>query len=229
MESLFLPLLVQVAVAPVRAETLLVKPVAMPAAWYDVATGFFAIAGTLLLLVIGVLLLGLARAIQGAGQTVGRKLETLSGELVPLARRLHDVAGDLQEVTQQVKGDIARLGGTAGAVDETVRDVLAVTERRVARLAARRCARWSRGGRTRCPTTRPRRRHRCATASMRARVDSDVPRAHRCRRARWSTITTTTGTRRRSRAAARRGRVGAPSPMPPPTRAMAPGHTRPMR
>lgn len=132
---LLLPLLQAVA-APVRAETLLVRPVAVPAPWYEVATGVFAIAALLLLLGIVVLLAGAARAMKGTESSLVRKLDTLGGELVPLLRRLHEVTGDLQEITRSVRGDLQRLSGTASAVDGTVRDVLAVTEARVARVAA---------------------------------------------------------------------------------------------
>ena len=135
-DMLTLPTLLQSVAAPVRAETLLVRPVAMPAPWYEVATGVFAVVAILLLLGITVALLGAARSLKGAESSLGRKVDTLAGELVPLLRRLNEVSGDLQEVVRSVKGDVVRLSGTAGAVDATVRDVLSVTERRVARVAA---------------------------------------------------------------------------------------------
>jgi hypothetical protein len=136
MTSMLLLPLLQAVAAPVRAETLLVRPVAIPAPWYEVATGVFAIVALLLLLGIVVLLAGAARAMKGTESSLTRKLDTLGGEIVPLLRRLHEVTGDLQEITRSVKGDLQKLSGTATAVDGTVRDVLAVTEARVARVAA---------------------------------------------------------------------------------------------
>ena len=48
------------------ADTLLVRPVDVPAPWYSVATGILSIVVTLLLLGIAVALLGMARALKGA-------------------------------------------------------------------------------------------------------------------------------------------------------------------
>mgnify|MGYP002783547657 CR=1 FL=1 len=136
MISMLLIPLLQTVATPVRAETLLVRPVAVPAPWYEVATGIFAIAALLLLLGIVLLLAGAARAMKGTESSLTAKLDVLGRELVPLLRRLHDVTTDLQEITRSVRGDLQKLSGTASAVDGTVRDVLAVTEARVARVAA---------------------------------------------------------------------------------------------
>jgi uncharacterized protein YoxC len=117
------------------ADTLLVRPVAVPAPWYSVATGVLSIVVTVLLLGIAVALLGMARALHKAEDRLGARLQGLSTELVPLARNLNQIASQLSAVTTDAKADFARLSSTVGAVDDAVRSVIEATESRLARVA----------------------------------------------------------------------------------------------
>jgi hypothetical protein len=112
------------------ADTLLVRPVDLPAPWYSVATGILSIVVTLLLLGIAVALLGMARALKGAESNLGGRMQGLADELVPLARNLNQIATQLSEVTVAARGDLAKLSGTIGAVDDAVRDVIDAGEAR---------------------------------------------------------------------------------------------------
>jgi hypothetical protein len=116
------------------ADTLLVRPVDVPAPWYSVATGVLSVVVTLLLLGIAVALLGMARALKGAESRLGGSMKGLADELIPLARNLNQIATQLSEVTTEARGDLRRLSGTIGAVDEAVRDVIDAGEERLARF-----------------------------------------------------------------------------------------------
>jgi hypothetical protein len=120
---------------PLLADTLLVRPVAVPAPWYSVASGILSIVVTLLLLGIAVALLGMARALKSAEDRLGTKMQGLSTELIPLARNLNAIATQLASVTTDAKADFARLSATIGVVDDAVRDVIDATEARLARVA----------------------------------------------------------------------------------------------
>lgn len=115
-------------------DTLLVRPVDLPAPWYSVATGVLSIIVTLLLLGIAVALLGMARALKGAENRLGGRMQGLADELIPLARNLNQIATQLTEVTTEARGDLKRLSGTIGAVDDAVRDVIDAGEARLARF-----------------------------------------------------------------------------------------------
>jgi hypothetical protein len=116
------------------ADTLLVRPVDVPAPWYSVATGVLSVVVTLLLLGIAVALLGMARALKGAESRLGGSMKGLADELIPLARNLNQIATQLSEVTTEARGDLRRLSGTIGAVDEAVRDAIDAGEERLARF-----------------------------------------------------------------------------------------------
>ena len=113
------------------ADTLLMRPVDVPAPWYDVASGVLSVVVTLLLLGIAVALLGMARALKGAERTVGGRLQGLADELIPLARNLNQIATQLSEVTTSARGDLRTLSGTIGAVDDAVRDAIDAGEARL--------------------------------------------------------------------------------------------------
>ncbi len=116
------------------ADTLLVRPVDVPAPWYSVATGILSIVVTLLLLGIAIALLGMARALKGAERNLGGRMQGLADELVPLARNLNHIATQLSEVTEAARGDLAKLSGTVGAVDDAVRDAIDAGEWRLRRF-----------------------------------------------------------------------------------------------
>jgi hypothetical protein len=118
----------------VLADTLLVRPVDLPAPWYSVATGVLSIVVTLLLLGIAVALLGMARALKGAEHRLGGRMQGLADELIPLARNLNQIATQLSDVTTEARNDLKRLSGTVGAVDDAVRDVIEAGEARLARV-----------------------------------------------------------------------------------------------
>lgn len=120
---------------PLLADTLLVRPVAVPAPWYSVASGVLSIVVTVLLLGIALALLGMARALKSAEERLGTKLQGLGTELIPLARNLNAIATQLADVTTDAKADFARLSSTIGVVDAAVRDVIDATEARLARVA----------------------------------------------------------------------------------------------
>jgi hypothetical protein len=117
------------------ADTLLVRPVAVPAPWYSVATGILSIVVTVLLLGIAAALLAMARAVRGAEHNLGKRFEGLSDELIPLVRNLNRVATQLSDVTTAVRQDLGRLSGTVGAVDDAVRDALDAGQQRLSQLA----------------------------------------------------------------------------------------------
>ncbi len=117
------------------ADTLLVRPVDVPAPWYNVATGILSIVVTLLLLGIAAAVLGIARAVRGAEHNLGKRFQGLSDELIPLVRNLNQVATQLSEVTTAVRKDLGRLSGTVGAVDDAVRDALDASQHRLAQFA----------------------------------------------------------------------------------------------
>lgn len=118
-------------VLAIIADTLLMRPVDVPAPWYDVASGVLSVVVTLLLLGIAVALLGMARALKGAERSVGGRLQGLADELVPLARNLNQIATQLSEVTTSARGDLRKLSGTIGAVDDAVRDAIDAGEARL--------------------------------------------------------------------------------------------------
>ena len=113
------------------ADTLLVRPVDVPAPWYSVATGILSIIVTVLLLGIAIALLGMARAVKHAEHRLGGRLQGLADELIPLAKNVNQIAGQVSEVMTSARGDIARLSGTIGAVDDAVRDALDASEARL--------------------------------------------------------------------------------------------------
>ncbi len=113
------------------ADTLLVRPVDVPAPWYSVATGVLSVVVTLLLLSIAVALLGMARALKGAEKNLGGRMQGLADELIPLARNLNQIATQLQEVTTEARGQLRTLSGTIGAVDDAVRDAIDAGESRL--------------------------------------------------------------------------------------------------
>jgi hypothetical protein len=117
------------------ADTLLFRPVGVPTPWYSVASGVLSIVVTILLLGIAVALLGMARALKAAEHGLGHKMQGLTEELVPLARNLNHIATQLADVTAAARGDLARLSGTVGAVDDAVRSVIAAGEERFAHVA----------------------------------------------------------------------------------------------
>ncbi len=116
------------------ADTLLVRPVDVPAPWYSVATGVLSIVVTLLLLGIAAALLGMARVLKGAEKNLGIRLQGLSEELIPLARNLNLIATQLSEFTLAARNDLARLSGTIGVVDDAVRDAIDAGEARLAQF-----------------------------------------------------------------------------------------------
>ncbi len=116
------------------ADTLLVRPVDIPAPWYSVATGVLSIVVTLLLLGIAVALFGMGRALKAAEHRFGHRLEGLSTELIPLAKTLNSLAMQLAEVTTSARSDLRKLSGTISAVDDAVRDALDAGEARLERL-----------------------------------------------------------------------------------------------
>ena len=113
------------------ADTLLVRPVDVPAPWYSVATGILSIIVTVLLLGIAIALLGMARAVKHAEHRLGGRLQGLADELIPLAKNVNQIAGQVSEVMTSARGDIARLSGTIGAVDDAVRDALDASQARL--------------------------------------------------------------------------------------------------
>ena len=118
------------------ADTLLVRPVDVPAPWYSVATGILSIIVTLLLLGIAVALLGMARALKGAEKNLGGRMQGLADELIPLARNLNQIALRLSEVTGEASAEIRRISGTITVVDDAVRDAIEASEERLARFGA---------------------------------------------------------------------------------------------
>lgn len=116
------------------SDTLLVRPVAVPAPWYSVASGVLSIVVTVLLLGIAVALLGMLRAVKGVEHRLGGRMQGLTDELLPLARNLNQIAVQLSEVTAGVRGDLHRLSGTVAAVDDAVRDVIDDGQARLAAL-----------------------------------------------------------------------------------------------
>ena len=118
------------------ADTLLVRPVDVPAPWYSVATGILSIIVTLLLLGIAVALLGMARALKGAEKNLGGRMQGLADELIPLARNLSQIALKLSEVTGEASAEIKRISGTITVVDDAVRDAIEASEERLARFGA---------------------------------------------------------------------------------------------
>jgi hypothetical protein len=117
------------------ADTLLVRPVAVPTPWYSVASGVLSIVVTLLMLGIAVALLGMARAIKGAEHRLTGKMQGLAEELIPLAKNLNHVATQLSDITGHVRTDLHRLSGTIGAVDTAVRDAIDAGQSRLAEFA----------------------------------------------------------------------------------------------
>jgi len=113
------------------ADTLLVRPVDVPAPWYSVATGVLSVVVTLLLLGIALALLGMARALKGAEKNLGGRMQGLADELIPLARNLNQIATQLQDVTTEARGHLRTLSGTIGAVDDAVRDAIDAGESRL--------------------------------------------------------------------------------------------------
>ena len=113
------------------ADTVLFRPVAVPAPWYSVATGVLSIVVTVLLLGIAAGILGMARALKGAERNLGGRLQGLSEELIPLARNLNQIATQLADVTTSMRGDLKRLSGTVGVVDDAVRDAIDASEARL--------------------------------------------------------------------------------------------------
>jgi hypothetical protein len=118
----------------VVADTLLVRPVDVPAPWYSVATGILSIVVTLLLLGIAVALLGMARALKGAEKNLGGRMQGLADELIPLARNLNQIATQLSEVTAEARIELKRLSGTVTVVDDAVRDAIEAGEDRLAQF-----------------------------------------------------------------------------------------------
>ncbi len=118
------------------ADTLLVRPVAMPTPWYSVATGVLSIVVTLLLLGIAIALLGMVRAMKNAENRLGSRVQGLADELIPLARNLNGAATQLSGIAETVRGDLARLSGTVSAVDDAVRDTLDAGEKRLREFGA---------------------------------------------------------------------------------------------
>ena len=116
------------------ADTLLVRPVDVPAPWYSVATGVLSIVAILLLLSISAALLGLVRAIRGAEARLLGKMKGLTDELIPLARNLSHMSSQLADVTTAAKVDLARLSSTVSAVDHSVRKALDAGEARLAQF-----------------------------------------------------------------------------------------------
>jgi hypothetical protein len=116
------------------ADTLLVRPVAVPAPWYSVATGVLSIVVTLLLLGIAVALLGMARALKGAEKNLGGRMQGLADELIPLARNLNQIATQLSEATVEARAEIRRISGTINVVDDAVRDAIDAGESRLAQF-----------------------------------------------------------------------------------------------
>lgn len=116
------------------ADTLLVRPVDVPAPWYSVATGVLSIVVTLLLLGIAAALLGMARVLKGAEKNLGIRLQGLSEELIPLARNLNQIATQLSEFTLAARADLTRLSVTIGVVDDAVRDAIDAGEARLAQF-----------------------------------------------------------------------------------------------
>ena len=116
------------------ADTLLVRPVDVPAPWYSVATGILSIVVTLLLLGIAVALLGMARALKGAEKNLGGRMQGLADEVIPLARNLNHIATQLSEVTVEARTEIRRISGTIDAVDDAVRDAIDAGESRLAQF-----------------------------------------------------------------------------------------------
>ena len=116
------------------ADTLLVRPVDVPAPWYSVATGILSIFVTLLLLGIAVALLGMARALKGAEKNLGGRMQGLADELIPLVRNLNQIATQLSEATVEARAEIRRISGTIGVVDDAVRDAIEDGEARLAQF-----------------------------------------------------------------------------------------------
>ena len=122
------------SVLAVVADTLLVRPVDVPAPWYSVATGVLSIVVTLLLLGIAIALLGMARALKGAETNLGGRMQGLADELIPLARNLNQIATQLSEVTGEARVELKRLSGTITVVDDAVRDAIDAGEDRLAQF-----------------------------------------------------------------------------------------------
>ncbi len=116
------------------ADTLLVRPVDVPAPWYSVATGVLSIVVTLLLCGIAAALLGMARAVKGVESRLGGKMQGLAEELIPLARNLNHIATQLSEVTVEARADLKKLRGTIEVVDDAVRDAIDAGESRLAQF-----------------------------------------------------------------------------------------------
>lgn len=126
--------MMMIPVLAMAADTLLVRPVDVPAPWYSVATGILSIVVTLLLLGIAVALMGMARALKGAESNLGGRMQGLADELVPLARNLNQIATQLSEFTTEARGELQRLSGTIGVVDDAVRDAIDAGESRLAQF-----------------------------------------------------------------------------------------------
>lgn len=116
------------------ADTLLVRPVDVPAPWYSIATGVLSIAALLVLLSISVAFLGMVRAIKGAEARILGTINGLTDELIPLVRNMNHMSTQLADVTTAAKVDMARLSSTVGAVDHAVRKALDVGEARLAQF-----------------------------------------------------------------------------------------------
>jgi len=58
-------------------------------------------------------------------------MQGLADELIPLARNLNQIATQLQEVTTEARGELRKLSGTIGAVDDAVRDAIDAGESRL--------------------------------------------------------------------------------------------------
>lgn len=116
------------------ADTILVRQVGIPAPWYDVATGILSIVATLLLLGIALAMLGMARALKAAEHSLGRRVQGLSEELIPLAKTLNQLALQLTDVTASARKDLQKLSGTVIAVDDAVRGAIEAGESRLAQL-----------------------------------------------------------------------------------------------
>ncbi len=116
------------------ADTLLVRPVDVPAPWYSVATGVLSIVVTLLLCGIAAALLGMARAVKGVESRLGGKMQGLAEELIPLARNLNQIATQLSEVTVEARADLKKLRGTIEVVDDAVRDAIDAGEARLSQF-----------------------------------------------------------------------------------------------
>ncbi|MBC7844043.1 MAG: hypothetical protein H7099_17140 [Gemmatimonadaceae bacterium] len=126
--------MMMIPVLALAADTLLVRPVAVPAPWYSVATGILSIIVTLLLLGIAVALMGMARALKGAESNLGGRMQKLADEIVPLARNLNQIATQLSDFTTEARGELRRLSGTIGVVDDAVRDAVDAGESRLAQF-----------------------------------------------------------------------------------------------